>query len=174
MRLLAALLLVALPAFAGSAADGPAYDDALLDTCLNGIAAEQPDFQTEPLRACIGQAAAACMEGEGGATTVGMVACLSAEAREWDMIQTAYFSRVLGQVETADAELAQMGSAAPPAAPALQQAQDHWAAFRDASCEYEALRFQGGTAGGPAAAACLLDLTATQALRMMDRARGME
>lgn len=173
MRGPAALTLIISVVMAAGASHGdPAYDGALLDGCLNRAAEQGRD--SVHLRQCIGQAAGACMAGEGGDTTIGMVTCLRHEASEWDMILTAQLDRLTRQAEAADAELERLQSAAPPAGPALQRAHEYWQAFRDASCEYEALRFQGGTAGGPAAASCLLELTATQALRLMDSARGME
>ena len=177
MRGLAALTLIMSTVMAAGVSHGdPAYDGSLLEDCLGRVAAEHGtgDPDAEAMRQCIGQAASACMAGEGGDTTIGMVTCLTEEAREWDMILTAWFSRLTRQAAAADVQLQELGSAAPPAGPALQRAHEHWQAFRDASCEYESLRFQGGTAGGPAAASCLLDLTATQALRLMDNARGME
>ena len=56
--------------------------------------------------------------------------------------------------------------ASPKAAPVLKEAQRNWIAFRDKSCEYQSVYFQGGTAGGPAASGCMLELTAQQALRL--------
>lgn len=165
IRILAALALTATPALAQ---DGVTYDDTLLSACLDRIATEhaQTDIEGEPLRQCIGQAATACMQGPGGETTVGMVTCLDHETREWDMLLNAWYSKAMQTTEAADAELETLGSTAPGAAPLLRDAQRAWIGFRDASCIYESFRFQGGTAGGPAAGDCMLELTATQALRM--------
>ena len=41
-----------------------------------------------------------------------------------------------------------------------------WIAFRDAACNYEATRWGGGTGAGPAAADCVMKLTARQALHL--------
>jgi len=61
-----------------------------------------------------------------------------------------------------------LGSAAEPAAPVLKQAQRDWIAFRDSSCKFQSIRYQGGTAGGPAAATCLMQMTGEQALHLRD------
>lgn len=175
MRMLFALALVAAPfatSFAAAPAfaqDGVSYDDKLLSACLDRVAAEhaQTDIEGEPLRRCIGQAATACMQAPGGDTTIGMVDCLGHETREWDMLLNAWYEKAIRQFETADAELDQLGSAAPKAAPVLREAQRNWIGFRDKSCAFESVRWQGGTLGGPAAGDCMLDLTATQALRLM-------
>lgn len=155
MRVLLMALLLATPALAQ---DGPAYDGKLLHACLDG-AGDNP-------HQCIGKASDACMAGPGGASTVGMVDCLSAESKDWDKLLNTSYGKVLKAAKAADAELKQLGSAAEAAAPVLQQAQRDWIGFRDASCRYAALQFQGGTAGGPAAASCMMELTAEQALRL--------
>ncbi|WP_134726135.1 lysozyme inhibitor LprI family protein [Paracoccus luteus] len=155
MRVLILTLLLASPALAQN---GPPYDGKLLSSCLEG-AGDNP-------RVCIGKASDACMAGPGGDTTVGMVECLSAESKAWDNLLNASYGKALTAAKAADAELMQLGSAAEPAAPVLQQAQRDWIAFRDASCRYASLQFQGGTAGGPAAAGCMMELTADQALRL--------
>lgn len=168
-----ALALAAAPAFAQ---DGVSYDDTLLDACLNAAIAEhaQTDIEVDPLRLCIGQAAIACMQGPDGDTTYGMGACLSRETEQWDVLLNAWYSKALSHAETADADLADIGSAAPKAAPVLRDAQRNWIAYRDKSCEFESVRYQGGTMGGPAAGDCMLQLTATQALRLRDINAGME
>ncbi|WJS83992.1 lysozyme inhibitor LprI family protein [Paracoccus sp. TOH] len=170
MRLLVlSLLLAAGPVLAQ---DGPRYD---ADGFAKCIADAETDAGAGPgLPGCIGQASRQCMATPGGETTVGMVDCLGHEAKDWDKLLNGYYERALKTAEAADAELAELGSAAIPAAPALQQAQRHWIAFRDSSCRYEGLRYQGGTLGGPAAQDCVLRLTAEQALRLRDIAEGIE
>lgn len=169
-RLLILLAFLAPPAVAQ---DGPAYDDALMSACLDRAAEAVGGRATaDDLRGCIGTASDACMAAPGGDTTVGMVGCLNAEAKQWDMLLNAFYSKALDAARAADADLEELDSAAEPAAPSLQQAQRHWIGFRDGSCRYESLRFQGGTAGGPASMGCMLQLTAEQALRLRDVARG--
>ena len=48
----------------------------------------------------------------------------------------------------------------------LVAAQRAWIAYRDESCRYEALRYQGGSIAGVVRARCLQELTARQALRL--------
>jgi len=170
MRLLVLSLMLATgPALAQS---GPTYDAKGLATCL---ADAGTGADAGPARhACIGRAAAQCMASPGGDTTAGMVECLDHEARDWDRLLNDRYRQVLQAAKAADAGLAGLGSAAAPAAPALQEAQRTWITFRDASCRYESLRFQGGTAGGPAAGDCVLRLTAEQALRLDAMAEGLE
>ena len=164
MRGLALLALIAAPAFAQDVV----YDAAVLDSCLEDAAREhaQTDIEAEPLRACIGAAAMDCMQGPEGGTTVGMVDCLSRETGQWDGLLNRWYGQALAQAEEGDAALKDLGSAAPPAAPVLRDAQRGWIAFRDKSCEFESVRWQGGTLGGPASGDCMLRLTAEQALRL--------
>ncbi|NHF72061.1 lysozyme inhibitor LprI family protein [Paracoccus xiamenensis] len=154
MRALALLLLVAAPA----AAQDFSYDPALLTNCLQANA-DKPDR-------CIGTAARACMEGEGGSTTVGTVSCLAGENAQWDSILNQAYEAVLADAEQGDAEMKKLGSAADPQTPALREMQRAWIAFRDAACVYEASRWGGGSGAGPAATACAMELTARQALRL--------
>lgn len=161
MRAVVLALLLAGPAAAQDAGqDGPPpFDAGPLMACLEGDA---------PADSCIGLAATACMEGPDGQTTVGMGFCLGAERDFWDdRLNTAY-GEVMGRAEATDAEMADLGSAAAPQAPALREMQRRWIAYRDAACEYEAVRWGGGTGAGPASAQCALTLTARQALWLDD------
>lgn len=166
MRLLPTLALI-LPLGLPAYAQGVPYDSTVYTACLDETAAAKGD-----LRDCIGRASAACMQAPEGQTTIGMVMCLQSETKDWDMLLNAQYSKAMQRAEDADADLAELQSAAPPAAPVLKQAQRNWIAFRDASCTYESIRFQGGSAGGPASASCMLQLTGEQALRLRDVARG--
>ncbi len=101
MRILFALALLANPAMAQ---DAPAFDPAPVLACLDSDAA--PD-------SCAGLAANACMEGEGGSSTVGMGFCLGAERDWWDdRLNTAY-GEVMTRAEAGDAELDSMDAAGP-------------------------------------------------------------
>ena len=162
MRGLALIALITLPVPA-LAQDAAGYDGEILSACIaqSGNSATGAD-------SCIGTASTACMARPEGQTTVGMVDCLAAEAAQWDQLLNQAYGKALKQAEASDAEMKQLGSAAEPAAPELKKAQRDWIGFRDASCRFQALRFQGGTAGGPAAATCLMQLTAEQALRLRD------
>lgn len=167
MRYLA--LIAAFAASPALAQIDVSYDDSILSACLDETAQSQPQplLDYEPLRACIGKASETCIEGPDGSSNAGISACISHETADWDALLNKHYERAMTRAKAADADLAELGSAASPAAPVLQQAQRNWMSFRDASCEYESVRYQGGTAGGPASAACMMELTATQALRLM-------
>jgi uncharacterized protein YecT (DUF1311 family) len=118
---------------------------------------------------CIGASAMNCMSQSGGSTTVGMGFCLGRELGFWDDRLNAAYAR-LRRVESklmaaADAEEMRV----PDTVTALRDMQRAWMGFRDASCIYEYSTWGGGTGGGPANTACLLDLTARQALHLEDR-----
>ena len=123
---------------------------------------------TVAIVACIGAAADPCMDQPGGETTLGMGQCLTAETRDWDMLLNAWYDKALQRAGSRDA--ASGGEA--PTAPVLRQAQRAWIAYRDESCRYEALRYQGGSMAGVAQASCLRDMTARQALRLRTLAEG--
>jgi uncharacterized protein YecT (DUF1311 family) len=118
---------------------------------------------------CVGLSAAACINAPGGYTTVGMGFCLSQEADYWDGRLNAAYQSLMAFEESADAEMAELGSAAPPMAPALQEMQRAWIAFRDTTCQYEVTQWGGGTGQGPAFADCRMRTTAQQALTLEDR-----
>ena len=170
MRSLFLATLIALPTVPALAQDqaGPSYDDTILLACLDRTAAsmEQGNVEAHAQDQCVGKASTLCMEGPGGYSTVGMVECLQSETRQWDGLLNTWYQSELDRATTADAQLDELGSAAPKAAPVLKEAQRNWIAFRDKSCEYQSVYFQGGTAGGPAASGCMLELTAQQALRL--------
>ncbi|OJH44366.1 lysozyme inhibitor LprI family protein [Paracoccus sp. SM22M-07] len=151
---LAALVAMTGPAMAQDSAM-PLADPAVVDACLAGDA--------DPM-SCIGRAAQACMEGPGGSTTVGMSSCLSQELSHWDGLLNDSYERLMAQSKAADAQMADLGSAAPEQAPLLRQMQRDWIAYRDAACSYEGSRWGGGTGAGPAGTQCMLTQTARQYL----------
>ncbi len=150
-----AALLLAAPA----PAQEITYDPAPLTACL-AANKDRPDT-------CIGTASDGCMTAPGGDTTVGMGICLQGEAQQWDGLLNAAYAQLLAEAEGTDAEMKTLGSAAPAQVPALREMQRSWIAFRDAACGYEASRWGGGSGAGPAASACVMELTARQALRLI-------
>lgn len=160
MRLLVLLALLPLGAAAQDAA--PAFDASIVTGC---VAESDPDARPE---SCIGRAANSCMEQPGGSTTVGMSSCLSQETAVWDGMLNEAYQTLMTSAEEADAEMAQLGSAAEPQAPALREMQRRWIAYRDAACTYERTRWGGGSGAGPASAGCAMNLTARQALWLRD------
>ena len=143
-----ALILAPIPA----PAQEVAFDPGLAEGCLMDGGWTQ----------CIGHAANICMETtENGFTTAAMVACLSAETEWWDRDLNATYQDIL----TRDAGLDADGKA-PSAVEAIREVQRAWIPFRDASCQYERLRWQDGTGARLAEVGCRLQMTGEQALRL--------
>jgi uncharacterized protein YecT (DUF1311 family) len=155
--LLPFLALLALPA---AAQDLP-FSAQITRSCLANAQAQQGSAQ-----ACIGIAAERCMAGPGGSTTVGMGSCLGQEWRFWDDLLNQNYQTVMAQAKAMDAEMRELGSSAASQAEALRAMQRAWIPFRDAACAYEASTWGGGSGAGPASAACMMELTAAQALRL--------
>lgn len=157
MRILFALILMLAPLPA--VAQEPRFSPAPTLDCvaLNEGTAE--------VRACIGLSANDCMETTPmGSTTVGMGFCLDAELSLWDGRLNAAYKDLMAMNRAQDAEMQTLGSSAPPMADALRAMQRAWIAFRDARCDYERSQWGGGTGGGPATYACLMQMTGEQAL----------
>lgn len=121
--------------------------------------------------ACIGLSSSACMNSELGGSTVGMGGCLDAELQLWDGMLNQHYKAAMAQATQADIDNAQVEYNLPSQATALRDMQRAWIPFRDASCDYERSKWGGGTGGGPATLACLLDLTARQALALVPEVR---
>ena len=51
-------------------------------------------------------------------------------------------------------------------AEALRAMQRAWIVYRDAACDYERAQWAGGTGGGPATAACLMQQTGVRTLEL--------
>jgi len=157
IRIIALLLATVAPAGPAAAQELP-FSPRATERCL---AQAGPGPARE---ICIGLSAAACID-----TTVGMSTCLGQEASYWDERLNAAYTDLMRIERGADAEMADLGSAAPPAAPALRDMQRAWIAYRDAACAYERSQWGGGTGAGPAGVNCVLHLTARQALVLEDR-----
>ncbi len=145
-----AAILCAVVAVSGgqASAQDMSVDPAITEGCLavNGAAPE----------ACIGVAASVCMGALGGSSTLGMGACLGSEAELWDRRLNAAYGALRAGHDAASAD-------------ALRASQRAWITFRDLSCAYERTTWGGGTGGGPAAAQCLMQMTARQALALEAR-----
>ena len=147
----AALICLGLPAMAQDFT----YDPAILSGCL-ATEKDQPEI-------CIGRGSTDCIAGEGGTSTVGVVACLNAERDQWAQLMDTSYDALMTEAESADAEMEQLGSAADRQVPHLEAMQKNWAAYRDEACIWEASRWGGGSGAGPAAAGCDMRLTGQQA-----------
>ncbi len=153
-------LICALVVFPLSAhAQDMVFDPAPTEACL-AAAADDP-------ASCIGQAANACMTGnEQGETTMGMGFCLSQEWEWWDARLNAAYGALMEKHEAGDAEVKAEGLEVPSVAEALRALQRAWIVYRDAACDYERAQWAGGTGGGPATAACLMQQTGVRTLEL--------
>jgi uncharacterized protein YecT (DUF1311 family) len=158
-------LVIALVA-GGPAVAAPAFSPAATDACVAKAAATSAARSGNAVLDCIGRSAQACMAIPGGDTTVGMMDCLKGELAYWDGKLNAAYAKRLAADKKSDAELKQMGSAAPRSEPALRKMQRAWIAYRDAACAYEQSQWMGGTGGGPATMDCHMQETARQALKL--------
>jgi uncharacterized protein YecT (DUF1311 family) len=160
---IAVALLGVLGAAGPAAAQNIPFSTEATEGCLAG-AVDRPARD-----ACVGLSANACIDTPDGYTTVGMGFCYREEHAFWDARLNAAHGALMDIEEAADAELKELGSAAPSASAALRDMQRAWIAYRDAACAYERSQWGGGTGGGPATAACMMRLTAAQALTLESR-----
>ncbi len=105
------------------------------------------------LNACQGAASRPCMETDGGASTMGMVMCLSAEGDAW--------------VSLMEAAQVRLSASNPDAADALIRAQQQWREYRDAECSYSVARWGQGSGARVQYAACMAHLTADRAVELL-------
>ncbi len=153
------LCAVAFVFLAGPAlAQSVGYSDARTMQCLS-FAGEEYGAD-----ACIGESANLCMESADGGTTYGMMGCLDGELQFWDRKLNANYRVAMANAKQSDIDTEAKKYGRPSQAEALRDMQRAWITFRDASCAYEHSRWGGGTGAGPAAAACMMRLTGTQAL----------
>lgn len=161
LRFLSAVLgLAAFPALAQDIT----WSSEETERCL--ASAKDPMFEMM----CVGASAEACMETPEGGTTVGSGYCLEQELVYWDDRLNAAYQDLMGRARASDAEMKASGSSGPEIAPALQQMQRAWIAFRDAACDFERSLWGGGTGAGPATYACLMNRTGQQALALEQNA----
>ncbi|MFC3167937.1 lysozyme inhibitor LprI family protein [Paracoccus fontiphilus] len=165
MRSLLALALMAAPAFSQEP-ESPPFDASLVDACLEKAAGEAGTEAMPDYARCVGVASGPCIDSPDGYSTVGMSYCLGEEFDVWDRKLNDSYAKVLAAARAADAEMAELGSAAPKQEPLLRQMQRDWIAFRDSACSYEGSRWGGGTGAGPAGVDCSLQLTAQQYFRL--------
>ncbi len=141
-RYLLGALLFAAPAQAQDLSFSPVHTEACLQEAVGR--GERLD--------CIGASANQCMQDTaGGETTVGMGGCLDRERDFWDGRLNAAYQQLLSQQRSDPAML-----------DALRGMQRAWISYRDARCDYEYVQWGGGTGGGPAILACLMQATAEQ------------
>lgn len=151
----AALVLAA----AAADAQGLKYSPLATETCLSAAT------DSVQMRSCIGSSANACMSATpDGSTTRGMSDCLNLEWQFWDDRLNEAYRRVLTRLVAKDAELDEIGSAAPRQSEAFRDMQRAWIGFRDAKCLFVRSEWGSGTGSGPASVACVMSETGEQAL----------
>lgn len=156
MRVFLMTLVLAMPVHAQSVE----YDNGATETCL--------DSGTDA-RNCVGESANACMGTPGGSSTPGMGYCFSQELGFWDDRLNAAYGALMQIERRLDADVTTLGGNIPARASALRDMQLAWITYRDAACVYEYAQWGGGSGGGPANAACLMQITAAQAIELERR-----
>ncbi|OWY17053.1 hypothetical protein B6V73_09400 [Thioclava sp. JM3] len=143
-------LMLASPALAQE----PSVDPNAVRACFDGAKDTHP--------ACIGEAAAACQDEPGGATTLGISACLQGEAQVWDDIAKSQYKAARARLlEQGGTDLANM----------LLDAQSAWGQYRDADCGLLYEIWKDGTIRTVVASQCYLERTAQRALELRDLGR---
>jgi uncharacterized protein YecT (DUF1311 family) len=144
------------------------YSDDAVSDCLGSEAPREG-------ASCAGASAAACMaDTPGSDTTVGMGGCFDREWQFWDgELNEAYGALMMVYLDS-DAEAAAGGWNAPSQVEALRAMQRAWITYRDARCDFERSQWGGGTGGGPATVACLMDVTAEQTILLRDAMDGLQ
>lgn len=164
--LLLAAALASAPLLVCAAQADPVFSPEPTAACVAAAAAATPSLSGSAVLDCVGKASQACMGTPGGDTTIGMIDCLQDELRYWDKRLNEAYGKRLAAARKEDAEMTGAGKATPSVENSLRNMQRAWISFRDAACLYEQSQWMGGSGGGPATAACQMQETARQALRL--------
>lgn len=159
MKSLIFMMLLATPV----AAQELTFSPEATETCLAG-AADNGARET-----CVGTSAEACYSPEGVYSNYAIGVCYGAEADYWDNRLNAAYTALMTVETEMLAEMNEIGATVPDTVSALRDMQRAWIPFRDAACWYEYTTWGGGSGGGPANAACLMHVTARQALELESR-----
>jgi hypothetical protein len=158
MRALSLLCIATLCAACASpraSAAEPGQDDAVevIQTCL----AARTDIDAKP-EECVGQVSRTCGErqGEGAATTVGVVICATSEAEAWRSVLNANAATLRARESETQAALLDRALAAG----------EQWARDR---CAYDASYYEGGSLARVLGAQCARDTTALRAIDLHRR-----
>ena len=119
------------------------------------LAAAAKDAATQR-ESCIGAVNIPCQQEPGGASTVGMINCITREWMVWDERLNRVYREALKE---APAKLAR----------ALRDAQRVWLQWREKRCKLPEIDNEGGSIAGPLYTGCMLDATARQALWLEHR-----
>lgn len=128
-----------------------------LEACLENT---PPD----DLERCIGNLSNLCQSQPDGATTVGIVTCISSEEQAWDRLLNSYWADLKVMAANIDAQNADLGQDVPSAADSLLSAQRGWLRYRDGECTFRWLPYADGTIRGPISAGCRLRMTANRVI----------
>ena len=119
------------------------------------LAAAAKDAATQQ-ESCIGAVNIPCQQEPGGASTMGMIGCITRERMVWDERLNRVYREALKE-------------APPRLARALRDAQRAWLQWREKRCKLHEIDNEGGSIVGPLHAGCMLDATARQALWLESR-----
>ena len=159
MRALICMVFLVSPAMAQDLAFSPEATEA----CL--LQAEDRGTR----EACIGRSAEACYSREGVYSNYAIGVCFGAEADYWDVRLNTAYTALIKTETTMLREMQSVGATVPDTVTALREMQRAWIPYRDAACWYEYTTWGGGSGGGPANAACLMQETGRQALALEAR-----
>lgn len=129
-----------------------AYADTLETDAVSACVTAAADDEVA-LNACRRIVSHPCMDSGGGASTMGMVMCLSEEGEAWTSVM--------------DATQTRLTASRPAAAAALSRAQEQWRAYRDAECSYSVARFGQGSGAQVEYAACMASMSADRAIALI-------
>lgn len=159
-------VLASAPLLSPIAHSDPSFSPEPTSACVAAAVAASPSLSGSAVLDCVGRAAQACMNTPGGDTTIGMLDCLQSELAYWDKRLNAAYAKRVAAAKKDDAEMKSARTAASSIEESLRKMQRAWISFRDAACLYEQSLWMGGTGGGPATAACHMQETARQTLRL--------
>ena len=132
-------------------------DVGIMQQCIEAVRDVNANLQSGQRRAssrdCIGAASSKCMDNPIGASTFGMVECVSRETNWWDAQLNGHYEYLKQNLDT-------------PLFGALRDVQRKWIAYKDAACQFEYDSWGVGTIRQPATASCFLDITAIRALEL--------
>jgi uncharacterized protein YecT (DUF1311 family) len=127
-------------------------------------AALQTCLESQPERDCIGIVMQPCLNTDEGMTTYGMIGCTARELTLWDeRLNERYGAFMEWYAGDEDYNVRQRDR--------MRAAQRAWITLRDADCEVEAGRYDGGSLARVVSIGCLNDLTAQRAIWINEQMR---
>lgn len=153
-------LLLAVPA---AQANQASEDADSVESCMRDA------WPRDPRTLCVGIVSTPCQLALGGDSTQAMNACLTREARAWDMVMTRQIPELMRRANEIDAAAAGAMQGIDSAASALENAQRAWLIYRDSECRSAYASWGTGSFRTVAHAACMLDLTARRVVDFQAR-----